>query len=207
MYTLYYKPGSCSLAVHTLLNELGVQFEAINATPILKSPEFLAINPRGQVPVLMINQKPMKEGGAILSWLSLQHDTPLMPKGEFERAKAMEWLAWCNASLHPAYGRIFWIKGNFGESPMKAELDAVAMKGIQTLWDEAEQRLTENRYLAGETMTAADILLTVIANWKGYLPSPVTYGEKTKKLIAEISQRPAFQRALTTEQVEYKAAA
>lgn len=208
MYTLYYKPGSCSLAVHVLLNELGVPFEAVNATPILKSPEYLAdINPRGEVPVLMINGKPMREGGAILSWLSMQHETPLMPRDNAERTKALEWLAWCNATLHPAYGRVFWVMRNFGDNEMKPQLDAVALKNIQALWDEAEKRLTQSRYLAGDQMTVADILLTVIANWKGYLPGTVTYGEKTQKLIAEVSQRPAFQRALQAEQVEYKAAA
>ena len=70
MYKLYYSPGACSLAVHVILNELAVPFEAVRKSTkdgSLKTPEFLKINPRGQVPVLVAGDTPVKEGAAMIT--------------------------------------------------------------------------------------------------------------------------------------------
>lgn len=202
MYTLYYKPGACSMAVHAVLNELNVPFEAVKQTD-LKSPEFLKLNPRGQIPLLVVDGEPVKEGAAIITWLLDTHGSPLLPKSGIERAKALEWLMWGNASLHPACGKMFWLNKLTLDEAVKTELAKVIAAQIQTLWDEAEVRLAKHKYLAGDTLTAADILITVIANWG----LPVTLGPNVKRLIKEVSARPAYQKALKTEEVEYKAAA
>ena len=74
MYKLYYSPGSCSMAIHVLLNEIGEDFQLEN-TAIgqgkNKSEAFLKINPRGQVPALEEDGKAMFEGGAILAYLRI----------------------------------------------------------------------------------------------------------------------------------------
>lgn len=202
MYTLYYKPGACSMAVHAVLNELNVPFETIKQTD-LKSPEFLKLNPRGQIPLLVVDGEPVKEGAAIITWLLDTHTSSLLPKSGIERAKALEWLMWGNASLHPACGKMFWLNKLTLDEAVKTELAKVITGQIQSLWDEADARLAKHKYLAGETLTAADILITVIANWG----LPVTLGPNVKRLIKEVSARPAYQKALKTEEVEYKAAA
>lgn len=203
MYTLYYTPGACSLAVHVLLNELNVPFNTINQKDKLKDPEFLKLNPRGQIPLLIVDDEPVKEGGAILSWLCDQHNSPLLPKSGVERAKALEWLMWCNASLHPACGKVFWLgKAQNLDDKAKEELKKAFMTQIQSLWDEADARLAKTKYLAGDKMTVGDILLTVIANWG--LGTP---GANVKRVLKEVSQRPAYQKAMDTEGVSYKAAA
>jgi glutathione S-transferase len=68
MYKLYYLPGSCSLAVHALLNELNVPYKIENISGGKnRSPEFLKINPLGQVPTLELEDGSfMREGAAIL---------------------------------------------------------------------------------------------------------------------------------------------
>ncbi|MGZ9108988.1 MAG: glutathione S-transferase family protein [Micavibrio sp.] len=202
MYTLYYKPGACSMAVHAVLNELNVPFEAIRQTD-LKSPEFLKLNPRGQIPLLVIDGEPVKEGAAIITWLLDTHGSPLLPKSGIERAKALEWLMWGNASLHPACSRMFWLNKLTLNEAVKTELAKTITAQIQSLWDEADARLAQHKYLAGETLTVADILITVIANWG----LPVTLGPNVKRLIKEVSARPAYQKTLKTEEIEYKAAA
>src|SRR5262245_43008137 len=108
MYKLYYSPGACSMAVHVVLNELAVPFELAKVSTkdgSMKSPEYLKMNPRGQVPVLLIDGKPMKEGAAIITWLLDEHKSPMLPKSGMARAKALEWLMWCNASLHVGYSK------------------------------------------------------------------------------------------------------
>jgi len=204
-YTLYYTPGACSMAVHVILNELGVPFEAINQKDKLKDPEFLKLNPRGQIPLLIVDGEPVKEGAAIITYLLDTHDKDgkLLPKSGLPRAKGLEWLAWCNATLHPASGKLFWLPKSGLDEKTKDELSKIFVTQLQTQWDEAETRLGQKKYLAGDSVTAGDILLTVIANWG----LPVTFGPNVKRVIKEVSGRPSYQKALKTEQVEYKAAA
>lgn len=202
MYTLYYKPGACSMAVHVILNELGVPFEAKQQSD-LKAPEFLALNPRGQVPLLVIDGVPVKEGAAMILYLLDTHGSPLMPKSGMERAKALEWLMWCNASLHPACGKMFWLNKLTLDEKAKDDLTKATLAQVQALWDEADQRLATTHYLAGDSITAADILLAVIANWG----LPVTLGANVKRVLKDVVARPAYQAALKAEEIEYKAAA
>ena len=204
MYKLFSIPGSCSMAVHIILNEVGQDVELLPARDGNgeKTAELMKANPRGQVPTLLIKDKVMTEGGAIISYLCDEHKSDLLPKKGWERAEALQWLMVCNASLHPAYARTNWLKRNGGtDEQIKA-----SRAGAQAIWDQIEERLNQKGpYLCGKNPTAGDILLAVIGNWadKGVY----TYGPKTKELFKNISARPAYQQALAEEQVEYKAAA
>ena len=205
MYTLYYMPGACSMAVHVLLNELGQDVKLVNATGEGRA-ELLKVNPRGMVPTLVDDGVVIREGGAILSYLLDKHNSPMLPKSGKERAAALEWLMFGNATLHPAYGRAFGaMKGFSGE--VKDKVLVAAVENINKLWTDVEARLSESPYLAGKELGAADILLTVIANWSGHISSDIVIGPKTKALLKQVISRPAYQKALKDEQVEYKAAA
>ncbi len=203
-YKLFYKPGACSMAIHVILNEMNVPFEAIKQDD-LKSPEFVKLNPRGQVPLLVVDGEPVKEGGAIIAYLLDTHANDLMPKSGIARAKALEWLMWCNASLHPACSKVFSLKkpsADVLDAKAKEQLQTMFLAQVQDLWDEADARLANTKYLAGDKVTAADILLAVIANWGVGTP-----GANVKRVLKDVVARPAYQKALAAEQVEYKAAA
>lgn len=208
MYTLYYSPGACSLAIHAALNECGqpVKLEKVDLTQ-QRSPEFLKVNPRGQVPVLVDDGKVIYEGAAQLIHLLEKHKSPLLPSAEPARTDALQWLMYCNASLHPAYSRVFFLMKNGEKDATKDLLLDVGVKMINKCWQTIEERLSASPYLAGNDVTIGDILMTVIANWSGRMPKPVTIGPNTKKVLKAISERPAFKQALEAEQVEYKAAA
>jgi len=209
MYKLYYSPGACSMAVHVILNESNqpVTLEKVNLQEP-RSPEFLRLNPRGQVPVLVDDNRAIREGAAMIIYLCDKHQSPLLPRDGEARTTALEWLMFCNATLHPAYARCFFLMRN-AQEPAKEQLLGVAIAMINKLWGEVEQRLAQTPWLAGENITAADILLTVIANWKKNFPNPdaVTIGSRTKKLLQTVIARPSYKKALELEQVEYKAAA
>lgn len=208
MYKLYYLPGSCSMAVHVLLNEIGAKFELENiAVPDgqARSAEFLKINPRGSAPVLKIDDSIIREGAAILIYLLDSNKNSLLPEKGIERAKALEWLAFANATLHPAYARIFFMHRHLGQEAEKNPLYDIAISQIQKHWDEIEQHLSGNDYLCGKNLTIADILVTVIANWTGYLKKPILFGPKTKAFFTKIISLPSYQKALQTEGVTYKA--
>ncbi len=208
-YQLYYAPGTCSMAVHVLLNEVGQKFELIrediHAKP--RNPEYLKLNPRGAVPVLVVDGKVLREGAAILTYIAEAHKSALLPASGWERAKAQEWLAFANSTLHPAYGRLFFLKGQLGEKAATDPMYTFATQAVQKYWDEVESVLATQDYIAGKEITVADILLTVIANWGGYLVQPINLGTKTKEYLKRVSSRPSYQVALAAEKVEYKAAA
>ncbi|MDE3059812.1 MAG: glutathione S-transferase family protein [Pseudomonadota bacterium] len=210
MYKLYYSPGACSMAVHVILNELGVQFEAVNANkPGTKdrSPEFLKINPRGAVPVLDDDGQVIREGAAIIIHLLEQHPSAMLPTSGRERDTALEWLMFANATVHPGYSKMFFIMKNVQDKAVQEQLYKAGAAQIEKYWQEIDERLAKMPYICGKDITAADILLTVFANWNSYFPVPIRMGDNVKRLLKEISSRPSYQKALKTEQVEYKAAA
>jgi len=210
MYELYYAPGACSMAIHAIINEIGAPLK-LHKIDIMagegQKPEFLKLNPRGQVPVLVDEGQVIREGAAMAIYLIDKHSSPLLPKSGKERAEALEWLMFANATLHPAYARVFFLMKN---STDKAEMDKlfkVSLAMLNKLWAEVDAKLAQSPYIAGKDITAGDFLLTVIAGWGAYFPAAPTIGSNVKRLLKEVSSRPAFKKALEAEQVEYKAAA
>jgi glutathione S-transferase len=207
-YQLYYAPGACSMAIHAVLLECGqtATLHPVNlAAP--RSPEFLKVNPRGSVPVLVADGHAIREGGAQIVYLCDTHQSPLIPASGVARAKALEWLMFANSTLHPAYGRLFFLRKTLGDAHMQSPAWQAGEAAIQTLWDELEAELASKPFLCGDAVTAGDILVSVIANWGAWLPNPPTFGPNLKAYFARVSARPAFQKALAAENVEYKAAA
>ncbi len=208
-YELYALSGACSLATHVVINEIGQDVKVnllSRETNEIKSPEFLKLNPRGQIPVLVEDGKALREGGAIIVYLCDKHKSPLIPQSGWERAQALQWLMFANSSLHPAYGRTFWLSKNTPEGEIQTKAIAAARAQIQQMWDEIEAHLAQQgtTYLCGNDVTAGDILVSVIANWNA---QAYKFGPKTKAMFKAVTSRPAYQKALATEQVEYQAAA
>lgn len=210
MYTLYYSPGVCSMAVHVLLNEMDVPFRLVSAKMEdgSKNPDFLKVNPRGAVPALQVGDQLILEGAAILLYLAEKHDSELLPKENPERMKALQMLMFANATLHPAYSRVFFLKksGETGEGIDR--LLQSSYDNINKLWAEVDSLLAETPYVCGDHCTLADILLTVIANWTMWLPDAgIETGAHCKAMFARVVDRPAYRKALATENVQYQAAA
>ncbi|MCD8498304.1 MAG: glutathione S-transferase family protein [Alphaproteobacteria bacterium] len=171
----------------------------------IKSPEFLKLNPRGQIPVLVEDGKVLREGAAQMIYLCDKHKSPLLPQSGWERAQALQWLMFANASLHPAYARATFVNRNLPDGEIKDKALAEARAVAQGMWDEVEAHLAAGGpYMCGDSVTLADIVLTVIANWN---TTNYTFGPKCKALFKAVTARPAYQKALAAEQVEYKAAA
>src|SRR6202171_2240266 len=110
MLTLYFAPGASSMAVHIALHEIGVPFEA---RPISlakceqQATEFLALNPEGKVPTLLVDGRPLTEVAAILYFLAKRFpDDGLLPRDDVEAdAQALSWMSFAASTLHPARRR------------------------------------------------------------------------------------------------------
>jgi len=210
MYTLYGMTGSCSMAVHVILNELKQPYDYIDVRVPAgkeKPADFLKANPRGSVPVLVDDGTVIREGGAIITYLLDKHDSPLLGKG-IARGKALEWLMFANATLHPTYAKVFHAMGTTQDAAQKDQLINSTLERINTLWADVNEQLGRTKYVAGDTVTGGDILLAVIANWlQSNYGTKITLGENTKRMIKDVTARPAFQKALADEKVTYNAAA
>ncbi len=107
MLTFYFCPGSSSMAPHIALNEIGVAFEAKPISLSKKdnrTPEFLALNPEGKVPLLLIDGRPLTEVAGILFYLARRYpEAGLLPADDPEAgAQIVSWMSFIAATIHPA---------------------------------------------------------------------------------------------------------
>lgn len=108
---LYFGPGACSFVPHTLLETSGTAYE-----PVLvklhkqenMGAEFKAINPRGQVPVLVDGDATITQIVAIVSYLhDLFPEQHFLPSEPLAKARVLETLGWMNSTVHPTFGHMF----------------------------------------------------------------------------------------------------
>jgi glutathione S-transferase len=107
---LYFAPGSSSMAVHIALQEIGVAFDGRPLSFAKRDhqrPEYLAINPEGRIPTLLIDGRALTEVAAILFYLAKRFpEAALLPKDDIEgEAQAISWMSFCASTLHPARAR------------------------------------------------------------------------------------------------------
>lgn len=107
MYTLYFIPGACSLATQAILNELDQESTLVHK---LEADHFETLNPVGTVPVLVDGDKVLNEGVAIILHLLNKHKNRLIPERGDARHQAIEHMMFANATMHPAYGRLFFAR-------------------------------------------------------------------------------------------------
>ena len=106
MITLYYAPGSSSMAAHIALHEIGVPFEAIPLSfsrGDTQTSDYLARNPEGKVPTLMVDGWPLTEVAAILFYLGRRSpEARLLPTNIEDEARVISWMSFAASTLHPA---------------------------------------------------------------------------------------------------------
>jgi glutathione S-transferase len=104
--TFYFAPGTSSMAPHIALHEIGAPFEARPlsfGSKQTRTPEFLAINPEGKVPTLLIDGRRLTEVAAILFYLARRHpEASLLPDDIEAQAQAISWMSFVASTLHPA---------------------------------------------------------------------------------------------------------
>src|SRR5262249_12953402 len=120
MLTLYFAPGSSSMAPHVALHEIGVPFESRPISFLKRenrTPAYLALNPEGKVPTLLIDGRPLSEVAAIMFYLARRFpEARLLPEGDIEaEAQVVSWMSFIAATVHPARRQgIEYARGIFG---------------------------------------------------------------------------------------------
>lgn len=151
--------GNC-LKVKWTADVLGVAIEWIETNVLrreTRTPEFLALNPSGQVPLLVTPKgKALAQSNAIILYLAEKRGG-LVPEKGFERAKVYEWLFWEQYS-HEPYIAVRRFQMAYLGTP-EANLDPKLMEKGLTALARMERQLTDEAFIAGPGFTLADIAL------------------------------------------------
>jgi glutathione S-transferase len=191
---LYFAPGACSFVPH-------VSLEAIKAAtgqgfePRLvklhkgeqKTPEYLALNPNGQVPVLVADGKALNQIVAICDFLDRSYPKAgLLPSEPWARAQALSQLAWMNNTVHPTFTRVFR-SAEFAESEAaQADVKKMAQARYRKLLERIQGWVAGAKtYWFGERITPHDAYAFTLLRWGGYagidpksLPAYLAYVER-----------------------------
>ena len=205
---LHYFPSNASFAPHILLEELGVPFQldlVKRDEGALTSPEYLALNPNGLIPVLVDGDTVLYETAAILLHLADTHPAShLAPRmASAERAQFYKWLVWLTNTLQPALITYFyphrWVDA--GNTEGTAQVKASAEARIGPLLDQIEAQLAQHGgpWLLGEAYSAADPLCLMLCRWTRNFARPARSLPHIGAYLQRMLARPAVQRAIATE--------
>ena len=197
MYKLVFLPSACSLATQVVIRELGQKVELVARG---SSESISKLNPVGTVPVLIDGDKVLNEGAAILMYLLDKHKNNLIPHDDTERLQAIENLMFANATMHPAYSRLFFIVQNITNEEAKNQAFHAAAKAINALWQVVEKKLENKTFLGGEKYSPADILLAVYQRWGANFPVDILLGPKAQRMIEAVQSIPNFKDSLAAEE-------
>lgn len=197
MYSLYHSTGACSLATLTILNELAIPVKVINVNTLT---DFNTVNPVASVPALTIDDQVLTEGAAIVLYLLKKHDNDLLPSEPQARQQAIEHIMFANATMHPAYSKLFFINEHISNEDAKQQALDAAAAHINKLWQVVEDKLSQQQYLGGDQPSAADIMLAVYSSWGVYFPVAINFGERTTNMLLETRSRSSFRTALASDE-------
>ena len=215
---LYFAPGACSFVPHALLEATGEAFE-----PVLvklhkgeqQTPEYKAINPRGQVPVLVDGEHTITQIVAIVSYLNDRFpQQTFLPRESLARAKALETLAWMNNTVHPTFTHVF-MPFKFSDKPeVQADIKAFAAKAYAPMLGEIEAMAQAaaakgQAYLGGDQLGPLDAYALTLIRWGGFAGIDPAGFPALWSHVQKVAQLPAVARAMERERLQlnvYKAA-
>ena len=198
MHTLYYAPGAASMVVHWLLLELdqAPELRLLDfATREQKSPEYLALNPSGVVPTLVIDGEPMSEAAAILMHLADTHpDAGFAPAiGDPSRRNCYQWMFHLANMVQPLLRQWWYPAEAAGEAHVDAALDQTQSR-LEAAWTRLDAQLAaRGPYLLGEHDSVVDFYLTMLMRWARKTRQPPTTWPHLAAHAQRMKARPSFQ--------------
>jgi glutathione S-transferase len=201
MYALYYAPGTASLVVHWMLLELGVPFELRRVDlKAPRTPEHLALNPSGQVPVLVVDGAPVTESAAILMLLAERHPEAgfASPPGSPLRGAWLQEMVWLANGLMPPFR--LWFYDGEGEGPGPQAVRAAAGAKIEAALARLDGRLADGRaFLLGDGITTVDLLATMLCRWARAMPRTAESWPRLGAYLRRMKARPALREVHARE--------
>ena len=196
-YELYYSPGTASMSVHWMLIEMGVPL-ALRLVDIetgaQRDPEYLALNPAGRVPTLLIDGVPHGESGALLMLLAERHPDAGFspPPGSPARAEWLELMIYLANTVLPAMRDWFYAdKDGPAESP--EVIRQLARFRIEAAFARLDGLLADGRqFFIADRLTTVDFLAATTMRWSRNMPQPATNWPNLARYAAAMKSRPSY---------------
>ena len=200
MYKLFYALKTASMGVRVMLEEIGAPYELIETTVAkdeARSPEQLAINPNGWVPVLAWEGGAMYECAAITMFLCDRHPEANLAPASDDSARALylQTLVYFSNAVQNAY-QLTYYPDRFVDTP--ADEPSAMRRGNRRLretWQVIDDQIGGNEWVLGDRFSAADIYLFMLTTWlRPAMDHPsLTDFPNVKRIADVVVRRPSVQ--------------
>jgi glutathione S-transferase len=203
MLTFYFTPKTCALATHIALIDAGADYTLRRIdfqSGEQRSPEFLAINPKGRVPALVTPQGILTETTALLTYIAQTHpQANLAPTEPFALARLQSFTAFLSSTLHVAHAH--GPRGNrwTDDTVAIAALKSYVPTSVTAAFKLVEDAMLQGPFVMGETYTIADPYLFTMSTW---IEGDQVDTAQIPRVMAHrqmMSKRPSVIRALAEE--------
>ena len=184
MIKLFYAPDNASLIIRIILEELGIDYisELVDRSKKEQtSAEYLSLNPKGLIPVCIIDGAAVFETAAIAltlaenaARLGARHELKLVPDiGDPCRAQFLKWLFFISNTLHPDLRQMFYADQFVG--PDAGDQNAFRARVRERLHDtftiiDHQYQVRDEDYLFGQAPSIIDIYLALCLRWAQIYP-------------------------------------
>ncbi len=193
----YFSPGACSLHPQIVLQETGVPAELVRvdlrAHKTQDGSDYYAVNPKGYVPALQLDDGTiLTEGAIIAQYIADQRPEAKMipPPGTIERYRVQEWQNFIATEIHKAFGPLFG-----GSDEAKEQARARVSKRL----DLVAHALEAHPFLVGDTFSVADAYLFNMLTWTTFTGIDLAKWPALQAFFARVQQRPSVQAALAAQ--------
>jgi glutathione S-transferase len=207
---LYYGPGACSCVPHVGLEAVreatGTDFVARRmnlADGDQRKPEYLAMNPHAQVPLLVVDGKPLAQVIAICDWIDRTFpQAALLPADSWQRAQAMSTLAWINNTVHPTFTRILRAPRFARAETAQADVRETAVQSFRELLERLQAIAAgASPFLFGERLSFPDVYAFVVLRWAGRAGIDPDSLPALRAYVGRVMQAPPVAAVMAREEI------
>ena len=197
MYKLFWAKSMGSMVAEVLFEEIGVEYEKV---PIdvekeeNRSAEFLAINPLGQIPTLVLpDGTVMTESAAMVLQITDRHPEAKLapPAGSPEGARFQRWLLFMATTIYPAEQRLFYADRITTDASAVAGIEACARTDMDSYFAILNDALAPGPYLLGESFSAVDVYLWMFVKWHPDTAKLFADNPRIARLVELVEARPS----------------
>jgi len=215
---LYFAPGACSFVPHVGL-ECVKAASGQDFTPKMvklhkgehQSAQYLALNPNGQVPVLVVDGSALNQIVAICDFIDRAFpQAALLPNDAWTRAQALSQLAWMNNTAHTTFTHVFRPDKFADSEPAQAAVKETGKKRFRECLERVQAWVKDTkRFWFGERPSFHDAYAFTLLRWGGYAGIDPASLPALKAYVERVMQAPPVAAALERERIKldtYKAA-
>ena len=210
MNQLYFAPGACSFVPHVAL-ELVKAATGEDFEPKMvklhkgehKAPEYLALNPNGQVPTLVVDGRPIVQIVAICDYLDRKYPkAALLPADAWARTQALSDLSWMNNTVHTTFTHVFRPEQFAEDEAAKDNVKKVGAKNFRTLLERIQDRAKKAApFWFGAQPTFHDAYAFTFLRWGGFAGIDPKSLPAYYEYVQRVTGHPAVAAAMARERV------